>query len=137
VDYFEPELEVGHQRLSLLSARGLAVFSRLAPYSIFDLVEFGNALEPFGGDGGSISVMHLLEFTPRVCPAIRQLNGARVATQLGQGVINCIAINLQRAAKARQNALACLPPRPSALQNTTPGGALPPKGRASRAIAQR
>lgn len=52
--------------------------------------------------GGGIAVMYFLEFTPRVRPAIRQLYGARVATRLGQGVIACIAINLQRAAKARK-----------------------------------
>ena len=71
----------------------------------FDLrlnaVEGFDLLEALLGDGGDIVDGQLEQFTPRMCPAIGQLNGG-VITPIFDTVIACITIYLQHAAKALQ-----------------------------------
>ena len=58
-------------------------------------------LEALLGDGGDIVDGQLEQFTPRMCPAIGQLNGG-VITPIFDTVIACIAIYLQHAAEVLQ-----------------------------------
>ena len=56
--------------------------------------------------------MHFVMLAARTGPTVSQLIWSTVAARLDQRVLACTVINLQRAAEARQNAVACLPPRP-------------------------
>ena len=90
-----------YARQCFLLTNGAAFISRHAFDLRFNAVEGFDLLEALLGDGGDIVDGQLKQFTPRMCPAIGQLNGG-VITPIFDTVIACITIYLQHAAKALQ-----------------------------------
>ena len=73
-----------------------ALSSRLPSDRLFNLVQPGNALEPFASNRRAVAVIHLVEIAARMGPAVRQLNRSRVVARAWSG--HCSPYSRQPAA---------------------------------------
>ena len=121
----QPQTEVGDQGAGLFVADSEALVGGGASDLGLDLVDFRDATQTLGGDLGAVFLVDVVQFAPRVGPAIGQRQRFAADTPgFGQGVISSIPIDLQDAFKTVQDVHRMAAMAPGCIGEHDRGGTL-------------